>query len=79
MLFGAKIAPLQDLIIAEFYQVIPPSIRFHFQYFCCQPVSGEKPSAEYNISANYRVSAKYARKSLAMMKGADVLVLSPSR
>jgi hypothetical protein len=71
LLFGAKLAPLQDLILrAEYYQSYPTfDISSIYSVFAVDKYREKSVSAEYQLTNNYRFSVKYAREDFG--EGAD--------
>lgn len=74
VLFGAKISPLKDLVLrGEYYQSYPTfDIASIYSIFAVDQYKEKSISAEYQISGNYRVSAKYAREDFGNDANANV-------
>lgn len=74
MLFGAKVAPLKDLTLrGEYYQSYPTfDISSIYSIFAVDQYKEKSISAEYQITSNYRVSAKYAKEDFSGDADADV-------
>jgi hypothetical protein len=64
VLFGAKVAPLKDLVLrAEYYESYPTfDLASIYSVFAVDQYKEKSISAEYQLSGNYRVSVKYARE-----------------
>lgn len=73
ILFGAKVAPLNDLVLrAEYYQSYPTfDIASIYSIFAVNKYKEKSISAEYQLTANYRVSVKYAREDFGNDADAD--------
>lgn len=73
ILFGAKVAPLNDLVLrAEYYQSYPTfDIASIYSIFAVDKYKEKSISAEYQLTANYRVSVKYAREDFGDDADAD--------
>lgn len=74
ILFGAKVAPLKDLILrGEYYQSYPTfDVASIYSIFAVEQYKEASISAEYNLTSNYRVSVKYARETFDSDADADV-------
>jgi hypothetical protein len=74
MLFGAKLAPLADLILRlEFYQSYPTFDTMSiYSIFAVDQYEEKSVSAEYRFSQNYRVSVRYANEDFGDDATADV-------
>lgn len=74
MLFGAKVAPLKDLILrGEYYQSYPTfDITSIYSIFSVEKYEEKSISAEYQLTNNYRVSVKYAKENFGGDADADV-------
>ena len=64
MLFGAKVAPLNDLILrGEYYQSYPTfDTASIYSIFAVEQYKEMSISAEYQLTKNYRLSVKYAKE-----------------
>lgn len=64
VLFGAKVSPWSPLTVrAEYYESYPTfDIASIYSVFAVDQYKEKSIAAEYQITANYRVSAKYARE-----------------
>ena len=74
ILFGAKVAPLTDLILrGEYYQSYPTfDVASIYSIFAVEQYKEASISAEYHLTSNYRVSVKYARETFDSDADADV-------
>jgi hypothetical protein len=74
ILFGAKVAPLKDLILrGEYYQSYPTfDIASIYSIFAVEQYKEGSVSAEYQLTSNYRVSVKYAKERFDGDADADV-------
>jgi hypothetical protein len=74
MLFGAKVAPLKDLILrGEYYQSYPTfDATSIYSIFAVEQYRELSVSAQYQLNSNYRVSLKYARERFDGDANADV-------
>ena len=77
MLFGAKVSPLKDLVLrGEYYQSYPTfDISSIYSIFAVSQYKEKSIAAEYQLSAHYRVSAKYAREDFDEGENANVYEL----
>ncbi len=73
-LFGAKVAPLKDLILrGEYYESYPTfDTTSIYSIFAVEQYKEMSISAQYQLSSNYRVSVKYAREKFDGDADADV-------
>jgi hypothetical protein len=64
VLVGAKVSPLQDIILrGEYYESYPTFDNFSiYSVFAVDQYKEGSISAEYQFASNYRVSVKYARE-----------------
>ncbi|MBA4422282.1 MAG: hypothetical protein C0390_04160 [Syntrophus sp. (in: bacteria)] len=74
MLFGAKVAPLKDLILrGEYYQSYPTfDITSIYSIFSVEKYQEKSIAAEYQLTSNYRVTVKYAKENFGGDADADV-------
>lgn len=74
VLFGAKISPLKDLVLrGEYYQSYPTfDIASIYSIFAVDEYKEKSIAAEYQITDNYRISAKYAREDFGDNENANV-------
>lgn len=74
MLFGAKAAPFKDLILrGEYYQSYPTfDVSSIYSIFAVNKYKEKSLSAEYHLTGNYRVRARYAREDFDDDATADV-------
>ncbi len=74
ILFGAKVAPLKDLILrGEYYQSYATfDTQSIYSVFAVNKYKEGSLSAEYQLNNNYRVSARYAREDFGDNADADV-------
>jgi hypothetical protein len=76
LLFGAKLAPLQDLVLrAEYYQSRPTFDNTSiYTIFNVNNYKEKSVAAEYQLTENYRINAKYAREDFGEDANADVYI-----
>jgi len=74
ILFGTKIAPLQDFVLrAEYFQSYPTFDAFSiYSVFAVDQYKEVSVAAEYQLNSKYRVSVKYAREDFNNSENADV-------
>lgn len=74
ILFGAKVAPLKDLILrGEYYQSYATfDTQSIYSVFAVNKYKEGSLSAEYQLNNNYRVSARYAREDFGDNADADL-------
>jgi hypothetical protein len=77
ILFGAKVAPLTDLVLrGEFYQSYPTfDVASVYSVFAVEQYKEGSITAEYNLTSKYRVSVKYAREKFDSDANADLYVV----
>lgn len=75
MLFGAKVAPLKDLVIrGEYYNSYPTfDITSIYSIFAVEQYEEKSIAAEYQLTSKYRVSVKYAKENFDSDADADVV------
>ncbi|MCL5807143.1 MAG: hypothetical protein M1418_01045 [Deltaproteobacteria bacterium] len=75
MLFGAKVAPLKDLVIrGEYYNSYPTfDITSIYSIFAVEQYQEKSIAAEYQLTSKYRVSVKYAKENFDSDADADVV------
>jgi hypothetical protein len=74
VLFGAKVAPVKDLVLrAEYYESYPTfDIASIYSVFAVEQYKELSFAAEYQLFQNYRVSAKYAREDYGADANGDL-------
>ena len=74
LLFGAKLAPIQSLVLrAEYYQSLPTFDKTSiYTIFNVIKFKETSVAAEYQLAANYRINARYARQDYGEDATADV-------
>ena len=74
VLFGAKVAPLKDLVLrAEYYESYPTfDIASIYSVFAVDQYKEKSIAAEYQLHRNYRVSVKYAREDFGPDANGDL-------
>jgi hypothetical protein len=74
LLFGAKLAPLKDLVLrTEYYQSRPTFDNTSiYTIFNVNNYKETSVAAEYQLTENYRINAKYAREDFGEDAQADV-------
>lgn len=73
-LFGAKVAPLKDLILrGEYYSSYQTfDVTSIYSIFSVEKYEEKSIAAEYQLTGNYRVSVKYAKENFDSNADADV-------
>jgi len=74
VLFGAKVAPLKDVVLrAEYYASYPTfDIASIYSVFAVEQYKELSFAAEYQFLKNYRLSAKYAREDFGADANGDL-------
>jgi hypothetical protein len=77
LLLGAKLAPFKDLILrAEYYQSLPTFDNTSiYTIFAVNKYKETSVAAEYRLTENYQINAKYAREDFGEDANANVYVI----